>query len=322
MSVMQETLDVDALMKLAAQAARRNDPAEAAALLRRVLASQEQALGPENAERAPSLSNLAMMLERLGENQEAERCYRRAYAVARGAVGPDDPLTQAAPGNLLEFLHATGKLDPLRDDIGDEDAISTPTPAGPAADNVAPRLTLASAEPVPPPAPPPAAPRSPAPPDLAYADARSGAHDLGHLGHQARTSLAASHVDHEVDPARELLADRLVRKPDARHQGEGLESAQGVGRRVRVHGRQRAVVAGVERREQVEGFGAAHLADHDPVGPHAQRVAQQVADRDLTAPLDRRGSALEPNDVRLAQERFPKIHFHLLREHAGLALHS
>lgn len=29
-----------------------------------------------------------------------------------------------------------------------------------------------------------------------------------------------------------------------------------------------------------------------------------------------------PYDVRLAQERFPKIHFHLLREHAGLALQS
>jgi peptide chain release factor 3 len=29
-----------------------------------------------------------------------------------------------------------------------------------------------------------------------------------------------------------------------------------------------------------------------------------------------------PYDVRLAQERFPKIHFHPLREHAGLALHN
>jgi peptide chain release factor 3 len=29
-----------------------------------------------------------------------------------------------------------------------------------------------------------------------------------------------------------------------------------------------------------------------------------------------------PYDVRLAQERFPKIHFHPLREHAGLALHA
>jgi peptide chain release factor 3 len=29
-----------------------------------------------------------------------------------------------------------------------------------------------------------------------------------------------------------------------------------------------------------------------------------------------------PYDVRLAQERFPKIHFHPLREHAGLTLQS
>ncbi|NUN63134.1 MAG: peptide chain release factor 3, partial [Burkholderiaceae bacterium] len=29
-----------------------------------------------------------------------------------------------------------------------------------------------------------------------------------------------------------------------------------------------------------------------------------------------------PYDVRLAQERFPKIHFHPLREHAGLSLGS
>ena len=29
-----------------------------------------------------------------------------------------------------------------------------------------------------------------------------------------------------------------------------------------------------------------------------------------------------PYDVRLAQERFPKIHFHPLREHAGLALQN
>ena len=29
-----------------------------------------------------------------------------------------------------------------------------------------------------------------------------------------------------------------------------------------------------------------------------------------------------PYDVRLAQERFPKIHFHPLREHAGLDLQA
>ena len=53
-------------------------------------------------------------------------------------------------------------------------------------------------------------------------------------------------------------------------------------------GRERAVVAGVERGQQVERLGAAHLADHDPVGPHPQRVAQQVADRHLAPALDAR----------------------------------
>src|SRR5262245_1782470 len=117
---MPQTLDVDALMKAAAQAARRNDTAEAAALLRRIVAIQEQSLGPDHVELAPSLNNLAMMLERQGDAVEAERCYRRAYDIARRAVGAQDSLAQAARANLVEFLHATGKLDPLRDDI-DED---------------------------------------------------------------------------------------------------------------------------------------------------------------------------------------------------------
>ena len=56
--------------------------------------------------------------------------------------------------------------------------------------------------------------------------------------------------------------------------------------RVGVQRRQRAVVAGVHRLEHVERLGAADLADDDAVGPHAQRVAHQVADRDLALALD------------------------------------
>jgi hypothetical protein len=169
---MDQTLDLDALMKAAAQAARRNDAGEAASLLRRALATQEQALGPDDAALAPNLNNLAMMLERLGDNAEAERCYRRAYTIARRAVGPKDQLTAAARANLVEFLHATGRLDPLRDDVDEEFEKPEPTPAASADDTTALRLGLDSfeservaAEPaparpprpaVPPPAPSPA----------------------------------------------------------------------------------------------------------------------------------------------------------------------
>ena len=43
--------------------------------------------------------------------------------------------------------------------------------------------------------------------------------------------------------------------------------------------RERAVVAGVHRLQHVERLAAAALADDDAVGPHAQRVAHEVADR-------------------------------------------
>jgi len=51
------------------------------------------------------------------------------------------------------------------------------------------------------------------------------------------------------------------------------------------------------------------------VNAYPQRMAQDAAN--TLAYL-----CTSPYDVRLAQERFPKIHFHPLREHAGLALHN
>jgi len=53
----------------------------------------------------------------------------------------------------------------------------------------------------------------------------------------------------------------------------------------------------------------------DFVNAYPQRMARDAAD--TLAYL-----CTSPYDVRLAQERFPKIHFHPLREHAGLALQT
>ena len=55
---------------------------------------------------------------------------------------------------------------------------------------------------------------------------------------------------------------------------------------VGVHRARAAVVAGVERGEQVDDLAAAHLADHDPVGPHPQRLPDQVAHGHLADALD------------------------------------
>ena len=69
--------------------------------------------------------------------------------------------------------------------------------------------------------------------------------------------------------------------------------ARRVPRGVRVDRRQRAIVAGVHRLEHVQRLGAANLADDDPVGTHAQGVADQVADAYLALALDVRRARLE-----------------------------
>ena len=59
-----------------------------------------------------------------------------------------------------------------------------------------------------------------------------------------------------------------------------------------------ALVAGVERGQQVDHLAAAHLADDQPVGPHPQRLPDQGADGDRAGALDVGRPRLERDDVR------------------------
>ena len=98
-----------------------------------------------------------------------------------------------------------------------------------------------------------------------------------------RRHIAGAHQDHVFDP--------------------GERVARGVG----VHGGHRAVVAGVHRLEHVEGFGAANLANDDPVRTHPQRVAHERALIDLPAPLDIRRPRFERDDVILLELQFGRV---------------
>ena len=60
-------------------------------------------------------------------------------------------------------------------------------------------------------------------------------------------------------------------------------------------------MAGVERLEHVERLAAAHLADDDAVGTHAQRAAHEIAHADRADALGVRRTRLEPHDVRLRE---------------------
>ena len=81
-------------------------------------------------------------------------------------------------------------------------------------------------------------------------------------------------VQHRVERARGLRGDGLAGHPG--QGGERLEPRGHVGGGVGVHGGAPAVVAGVQRGEHLADLGAAALPEHDPVGPHAQRVPDEV----------------------------------------------
>ena len=127
------------------------------------------------------------------------------------------------------------------------------------------------------------------------------AHDLADLADAAGAVAEAHEVDDDVERRGDLLPDRTEREVEAGHQRHRLEPGERVTRRVRVDGRDRALVTGVHRLEHVERLGAADLADDDAVGSHAQRVAHEVADRDLAATLDVRRAGLEREHVLLAE---------------------
>ena len=71
--------------------------------------------------------------------------------------------------------------------------------------------------------------------------------------------------------------------------------------------RERAVVARVHGLEHVERLGAAALADDDAVGPHAQAVPDEVADRDLALALDVRRARLQRDHVLLAELELGRV---------------
>src|SRR6185312_7665118 len=125
--------------------------------------------------------------------------------------------------------------------------------------------------------------------------------DLGDVDDLPGPVLEAALLDDEVDRRGDLLADRPQGQVDAGHQHHRLEAREHVARRVGVARRHRTVVAGVHGLEHVQGLAGTALPDDDPVRPHAQGVADELADRDRALPLDVGGAGLERDDVLLAE---------------------
>jgi tetratricopeptide (TPR) repeat protein len=84
----------------------RSDEAEAS--IRELLGDLEVTLGPDHAEVAVALNNLAALLQARGALPEAETLYRRVIAIKEAALGDDSPTLAVPLNNLATVLRAQG----------------------------------------------------------------------------------------------------------------------------------------------------------------------------------------------------------------------
>ena len=128
--------------------------------------------------------------------------------------------------------------------------------------------------------------------------------DIGDLDHPAHAVALALDLHDQVHGADDLGQDGAGRQAHVAHLHHVLDAGQRVARGVGVDGGHAAVMAGVHRLQHVERLAAAHLADDDAIGPHAQRVAHQVALGHLAASFQAGEPGLQPHHVRLLQLQF------------------
>src|ERR1019366_6134521 len=138
-------------------------------------------------------------------------------------------------------------------------------------------------------------------------DVAVGAGHFGHVGDAAGAVAHARDLHDDVNGRRHLVPQCLLRQAQVGHQRHGFNSCQRVPRIVGVNGGYRTVVAGVHGLQHIQRFSSAHLADHDAVGPHTQRVDDQLTLMYRTFPLDIRRPALQADHMFLLQLKLSRI---------------
>ena len=82
---------------------------------RRAVATKEKVQGPESADAATSLANLAVYLEQLGELETAVHYMERAVKVMETVLGSEHPRTAVLLSNYSEILNRLGRFAEARE---------------------------------------------------------------------------------------------------------------------------------------------------------------------------------------------------------------
>jgi serine/threonine protein kinase/tetratricopeptide (TPR) repeat protein len=81
---------------------------------RRAVAVKEKVLGPDSADTAGSLSNLAMLLEEMGDGATAVHTLQRAIKASEEGLGPEHPRTAILLSNYAEISNRLGRFSEAR----------------------------------------------------------------------------------------------------------------------------------------------------------------------------------------------------------------
>lgn len=158
----QAALELREILDAAERAAAAEDFVSAERHLRQAAILQERQLGAGHPDLANTLNNLGIVSEYVGKPADAEACYRRAYRIASAALPSDHPLVQTSGKNFREFCAAIGKVADIPDPVPPELESFAAEPQV-----YEPRLTPATAPPVPEASMPVQAPPIPQPPSMA-----------------------------------------------------------------------------------------------------------------------------------------------------------
>src|SRR5512133_2007772 len=66
-------------------------------------------------------------------------------------------------------------------------------------------------------------------------------------------------------------------------------------------------MAGIHRRQQVTDLSPAYLAHDEPVGTHAQRLANKISKTDRASQLCVCWSSLDPYDMGMVRRQLPRV---------------
>lgn len=112
----------------------------------------------------------------------------------------------------------------------------------------------------------------------------------------------AADVEHDLDRGGQLAVQGApVHSTEG---GQRLQSGGHLGRAVGMNRSGAPVMPGVQRRQQVDHLRASDLADDDAVRTHAQRLPDQLAQRDLPGALDVGAARHQPNQVGMLRLQF------------------